>query len=298
MALRADGTLVLAAQGGERVLWNPPSIPVRSTSRCAAQDEDLVLSADGGSLACIGKGGNVEVWSGAGASGRPLATIQAFPEAEHFDLSPDGRILAVASGGTASVWDISSGRSLRSLETETIQSLKLTSRTLATGHLDGTIRLWDIDSTSMKELQQSPPIETAVSAMAISPNAERLAALYVDGSVRIWEIETAKPSPILLPPGWVLAVAFSADGQRLATANDERTVTLWDAKTGIDLFRLHTYLQPVTGFAFHPDGRSLAVALKDGTVSIEPLNIQGLKRLAQGRYRPMSDPEKKKYRLE
>jgi WD40 repeat protein len=54
-------------------------------------------------------------------------------------------------------------------------------------------------------------------------------------------------------------VAFSPDGQRLASANGE-TVTLWDATTGHEVFDLRGHSGPVQSVAFSPDGQRLASA--------------------------------------
>ena len=63
----------------------------------------------------------------------------------------------------------------------------------------------------------------------------------------------------------MLAIAFSPDGKRLATAaGDESRVTLsgevkvWDAATGKELWSFHNHHQAATGVAFSPDGKWLA----------------------------------------
>src|SRR5206468_1065208 len=60
----------------------------------------------------------------------------------------------------------------------------------------------------------------------------------------------------------VISVAFSPNGQRLATASDDRTVKVWDAATGREL----RTLQGHTSVAFSPDGRHLASASEGKTV--------------------------------
>jgi WD40 repeat protein len=58
--------------------------------------------------------------------------------------------------------------------------------------------------------------------------------------------------------GWVFAVAFSPDGQLLASGGEDETVRLWDPATGEHRHTLTGHTGRVYGVAFSPDRRLLA----------------------------------------
>src|SRR5579884_1223871 len=66
----------------------------------------------------------------------------------------------------------------------------------------------------------------------------------------------------------VNGVAFSPDGKLIATASGDKTVRVWDAASGKELFTLRGHTDEVWGIAFSPDGRLLATASFDKKVMV------------------------------
>ncbi|MGH8908536.1 MAG: TIR domain-containing protein [Egibacteraceae bacterium] len=82
--------------------------------------------------------------------------------------------------------------------------------------------------------------------------------------------------------GPVLSVAFSPDGQRVASGGADGTVRVWDPLTGTQLAELRGHEGTVYGVAFSPDGHRVASAGEDGTVRVwnlagagEPMIVRG-----------------------
>ncbi|MFM6474261.1 MAG: serine/threonine protein kinase, partial [Dolichospermum sp.] len=67
---------------------------------------------------------------------------------------------------------------------------------------------------------------------------------------------------------WVWSVAYSPDGQTLASGSDDKTIKLWNARTGKLLQTFTGHSRSVGSLAYSPDGQTLASGSEDKTIKI------------------------------
>jgi WD40 repeat protein len=108
-----------------------------------------------------------------------------------------------------------------------------------------------------------------VSSVAFSPDGKQIAAgmLFSGGGgvdkeehwLRVWDAETGKLEHVLKGhTGSVASIAFSPDGQRIASGSWDDTVKVWDVTIGKEIFTFDGHRDMVSCVAFTPDGKRIA----------------------------------------
>ena len=63
-------------------------------------------------------------------------------------------------------------------------------------------------------------------------------------------------------------MAVSADGRRVVSGSDDKTVRIWDMETGVEEQRLEGHSDEVSAVAVSADGRRVVSGSEDKTVRI------------------------------
>jgi eukaryotic-like serine/threonine-protein kinase len=292
LAYSPDGQLI--ATGGEAPdstvrLWVAATgAPRAVAARHENEVEWLAFSPDGSRLASASLDQTVRLCDG--TTGRPIKVLRGHSGwVNQVAFSPDGKRLASASHDqTLRMWDAADGEPIAVLRGHAgfVWSVAFSpdSALIASSSEDTTVRLWDTELIERNGALRGH--SNYVYDIAFSPDGTRLASAAWDHTVRLWDVATGRQNgllrhdsttggetaPLRFDSAYIVSLAFSPDGQQLATVSRDDRVYLWDLPEGRPR---HVLSVPTDDWAvhpraaFHPEGKQLlATGGKDGLVRL------------------------------
>ncbi|KAF4618319.1 hypothetical protein D9613_011568 [Agrocybe pediades] len=138
---------------------------------------------------------------------------------------------------------------------------------LVSGHMYGTVQIWDLKSNTSKALGQH---SSTVSSLAFSPDSKRLISGSWDKTVCLWDMTKMEQvgDPWEGHTNWVNCVAFSPDGTKVVSGSNDETLRVWDPETGKEIAVLKGHEERVQSVAFSPDSLHIASGSEDSMVHI------------------------------
>jgi WD40 repeat protein len=302
VAFSPDGqTLASSSDDQTIILWDVQDrTPRGQLTGHEGSVNSIAFSPDGQTLASASNDNKIILWDV--ATGQPLGE----PLEEHTDFvlevtfSPDGQTLASGSAdGTFILWDVSDLNSEEPLPwpmayfsghgsdvTEVLFAPD--GQTLVSSSDDGSIIKWNVEGNLPIGRLITDQL-TDIQSLAFSPDGQTLASGSCSdydpggscnaGEIILWDVTTGEELKQLLGhEASVRSIAFSPDGQTLASGSSDTTVILWDVASGKQVGApLTGHEDEVRSVAFSHDGQMLASGGGDGVILWDTASGQPLR---------------------
>ncbi|MEG4836985.1 AAA-like domain-containing protein [Microcoleus sp. B9-D4] len=243
VALSNDGLLVASSSPKEVILWRKDGISNRRLKGSNAQYSSVAISPDGKTIATVGTDQSVKLRS-------PNVTLLHSLKGHQGSIrrvafSPDNNIVASSSS-------------------------------------DRTVRLWRVDGSEIATFRGH---KAGVWGLAFSPDGSTLASSSGDKTVKLWRLASVlnnkgeldsksevKSEDSLFKTlsghnSLVTDVAFSPNGELIASVSEDRTAKLW-SRDGKLLHTLQGHDSGIWSVAFSPDSQTIATGSNDGTIKL------------------------------
>jgi WD40 repeat protein len=264
------GTLTLRDASTGRILCAPVPLPGARWAEISPDSTVLATCSNSGRLEFRGLPSLEELT-------RPIV---AGPVLNCVAFSPDGQVLAACGDAGLSIWRL--GRDGPGREAgpgpapELMRQLPGRASYLCFSQdgkriawADGfrRVKLWDLKRECEVPFR-GPNLLAGWQCFAFLPDGRHLAMIADSRAAEVWDVDTGRKAFALGEAGEFAKsqVALSPDGRWLAGDHTTSSVAVWDVARRRRLFVLPDEHGPIAHLTWRPDGKCLAVGMKDGRV--------------------------------
>ena len=272
VALSPDDTLLASGRrDGVVTLWDMETQKLLTILRDHTAAVLSVAFSPDGTLLASGEKENTRLWE---VQTKQQIAIFTMPNTivESVAFSPDGKTLALANDSCIRLWDMRQKGEVGVLGQEqsrdgplephsTIRSIAFSpdGKLLASGGLDNTLRLWDVQGQQQIFMREN---QGNIFAVSFSPDGKTLAWGGDLEEIYLWNIEKWGLVATLDMYVRTTTLAFSPDGRLLAAGNGGSTC-VWDLKTQA---KIGPFYGPANSLTFSHDGKKLIVGGSGGII--------------------------------
>jgi WD40 repeat protein len=243
-----------AAKKGKPVTAPGPTVEVAKASRVLDAHEEWVrgLSVAGERFLTADDAGRAILWD---AEAKEVRRLQVPGWIKAVALSPDAKRALTCEyapryaqfPNAIQLWDLESGKTALDLGAALKKENRVPGVVAAAFSRDGALlalgqggeveggkgKVWLLDASTGKKLQELAGHEYGVTGLAFHPDGKQLASCGRDTVVRLWNLADGKMAKELGKPrggqfkDWIHAVAISADGAWLAAPDMAGQVHVW-----------------------------------------------------------------------
>lgn len=146
-------------------------------------------------------------------------------------------------------------------------ALSANGRRMVSASWDETLKVWDLESG--RELRTLAGHSSAVFGVAVTADGKRAVSAAGDKTLKVWDIETGCEVRTLVGHTDAIGgVAVTPDGRLAVSASDDATLKVWEVETGRELHTLTGHSSYVHYVAMRGDGRLAVSASEDGTLKV------------------------------
>ncbi|KAK3810111.1 MAG: WD40-repeat-containing domain protein [Benniella sp.] len=243
----------------------------------------IAFSPSGDQIATASQDFTVQLWEVESGESRRILEHDYWVHGVAF--SSRGDLIASCSGRTVQLWDVATGKFIKTLSKEKGFHLSVTyspnGSQLASGNTDKRVYLWDIESGICSRILIGH--SDRVWEVAYSPRGDQVVSASGDKTARIWDVETGTCRHILAGhSNSVHSVAYSPKGDQIATGSKDAAIRLWDVETGICNRTLTGHHLTVLDVTYSPDGCRLASVSMDNDVRLWDVSLRASGSVSKG----------------